>query len=115
MKPIIGLLSKVDEERTSSVKYPYGAAIARAGGLPVLLPYVANEQTIKAFVELCDGVVFTGGADIEPTRYGEEKLSVCGVTQPYRDELETKVFEYVFPFSAIKIVAVDCKVYAGKF
>lgn len=97
MKPIIGLISKIDNERTSSVKDQYGAAISRVGGVPILLPYVTDEEVIAQFVALCDGIVFTGGADIEPARYCEEKSEACGVTQPYRDELEFKVFAQVLP------------------
>ncbi|WP_299847155.1 gamma-glutamyl-gamma-aminobutyrate hydrolase family protein [uncultured Roseovarius sp.] len=47
---------------------PYAEAVRRAGGIPVLLP--PGENAIADLIERLDGFVFSGGADIDPTRYG---------------------------------------------
>ena len=91
--PIVGMLSEIDGARTASVKHQYGYAVEQAGGLPLLLPFVQEDAAIERFVQLCDGFLFTGGADIHPQRYGEEKQDVCGEVQLYRDELEFKVLK----------------------
>jgi putative glutamine amidotransferase len=88
MKPIIGVLAVIDNERLGSVQYPYVKAIEKSGGTPILLPYSDDESAMEHFVELCDGFFFTGGVDISPTRYGEEVKSTCGEIQHYRDSFE---------------------------
>jgi len=44
--------------------------------------------------DLADCIVFTGGADIDPRMYGEEKHRQCYATDPNRDSSEEEVFNY---------------------
>lgn len=88
MTPIIGLFCAVDNDATTTVLYHYAAAIEKAGGLPVVLPYTENEATIAAFLAKCDGVFFTGGADISPARYHHATHSACGRIELLRDAME---------------------------
>ena len=93
MKPIIGILSEIDMEKNSKLQNIYIKAVETSGGVPILLPYVEDSETMERFVGLCDGFLFTGGADVNPNRYGEEKKSTCEDVQYYRDELEFRVFQ----------------------
>ncbi len=93
MKPIIGILVEIDDELTAKAQIAYSNAIEKSGGVPIVLPYVNNAETIENFVRLCDGFVFSGGADVHPKRYGEQIKPTCEKVQAYRDELEFKVFE----------------------
>ena len=95
MKPIIGLLAEIDSDGTAKVKGTYSEAIEKSGGLPILLPYVKDGEVISQFTEICDGFVFTGGADISPLYYGEEPSAACGVIQHLRDKLELAAFERI--------------------
>lgn len=99
MRPIIGILAEVDDELVCKVQNPYISAIERSGGIPVLLPYVESNNTIKDFVQMCDGFLFTGGADIDPQRYGESRKDTCGAIQYKRDEFEFNVLEEVLKTS----------------
>ncbi len=92
MKPIIGLTTEVTEEKLTRLKNSYVCAIADTGGIPFPLPYTENAETIDDFVALCDGFVFTGGADIDPAYFGEEKKSTCGAVFEYRDRFELALF-----------------------
>lgn len=92
MKPIIGILAEVNDELTTAVKNTYIRAITVSGGAPVLLPYTDNDEAIDRFIDICDGFMFTGGADIDPSRYGEKQSPFCGSVRPYRDELDFKAF-----------------------
>ncbi len=91
MKPIIGILAEVDGELCARVRRAYVGAVEGAGGVPILLPYVRDGEIVKRFVGVCDGLLFTGGGDIDPRRYGEE-LRVACEPEALRDELEFKAF-----------------------
>lgn len=49
----------------------YVRAVERAGGAPVLLPPVASAAAARAAVARLDGLLVSGGADINPARYGQ--------------------------------------------
>ena len=88
MKPIIGITASTVDTEYSRILHTYVKAIEENGGVPLLLPYVEAEETLDAYLSLCDGFFFTGGADIDPRYYGEEEKPTCGSTQPLRDAYE---------------------------
>lgn len=88
MAPIIGIFPNVENGEKSSVQNTYVYAIKNSGGTALMLPYTKSSEDIERFVELCDGFLFTGGVDVEPIRYGEEKSPFCGECAPMRDEIE---------------------------
>ncbi len=63
----------------------YSRAVARAGGLPVGL---SRDAPVGAIVERIDGVVLSGGADVDPSRYGEDRSPQCGTVETERDAWE---------------------------
>ena len=63
----------------------YSRAVAVAGGLPVGL---SRDATVDAVVERVDGIVLSGGADVDPDRYGEDRSAQCGVVETERDAWE---------------------------
>ena len=91
MRPIIGGTAAIDEKKSASSFFAYSRAIEKAGGLPLLLPYIEDGDALDDFIATCDGIFLTGGMDIEPSRYGEEKHPKCGECQPNRDRLECEV------------------------
>lgn len=66
----------------------FPAAVAAAGGLPVELPYEAGRAAV---VERLDGIVITGGQDVEPTRWGGDPMCAVGQVDPTRDAYELDV------------------------
>jgi len=95
MKPIIGISSSIDDDGTVTMLCPYGSSIEKAGGIPILLPYVEDCSVLEKYVEMCDGFLFSGGFDIAPSRYGEATKETCGKLQPMRDKLEFTIFEKI--------------------
>lgn len=67
----------------------YPASIAAAGGLPVEL---TRDADVAAIIERLDGLVLSGGADVDPSRYGHEPDDNLGHTEPDRDEWELALF-----------------------
>lgn len=64
----------------------YAAAVRRAGGLPVILDY--DIQKIDHHIEELDGLLLTGGADIDPVEYGEPIHESVSLVTPERYQFE---------------------------
>ena len=66
-RPVIGITtdSHDTEDRYLST-ITYAAAVERAGGLPLPFPYAVDHSLIPQYVDLLDGICFTGGNDMDP-------------------------------------------------
>ncbi len=107
MKPLIGITAEVDEEKRTRIKHAYITAIEDTGGIPLVLPYTENEESLANLVSLCDGFVFSGGADIDPAYFGEEKKPTCGAIQEHRDRFELALLSRVI--AAKKPILAICR------
>jgi len=63
----------------------YSRAVAAAGGLPVGL---SRDAPVDCIVERIDALVLSGGADVDPARYGRARDPGCGDVEPERDAWE---------------------------
>jgi putative glutamine amidotransferase len=78
MKPVIGITASQlrsdtqDDRERVSVPRNYVDAVIAAGGVPMILP--SQEENDEFLLELVDGLLFTGGADIDPEVYGAEAI-----------------------------------------
>lgn len=54
-------------------------AITRGGGVPLPLPPLNDPEHLRRLYDLCDGVLLTGGPDVDPGRYGQRVLPDHGV------------------------------------
>lgn len=88
MKPLIGVTPDLKPESVLGVRNQYLQSVTRAGGIPVLLPISVDEADMREVFSHLDGLLITGGADIDPVLYGEEKSPACGELAPERDRLE---------------------------
>lgn len=66
----------------------YLEVLERHGLAPVLLTPAHTAASLPIILDHCQGLVLTGGEDVDPARYGEEPLPGLGVTNPARDEAE---------------------------
>lgn len=93
MRPVIGVIPLFDEEKDSVWMVPgYLSGIEEAGGLPVILPFTAKEEELEEAAGLCGGFLFTGGHDVDPSVYGEERKPSCGASCDVRDRMEKSLF-----------------------
>jgi putative glutamine amidotransferase len=88
----------LDDSVSLSARYP--RAIVAAGGAPVILPSEPDEALVAEWVRRCDGVLLTGGDDIEPRLYCDRlpprlARTVLGVDRR-RDLLELLLIQEVF-------------------
>lgn len=90
---IIGVIPLWDEERKSIWMLPgYLDGIRNAGGLPVILPLTSNQADAATLLMKCDGLLMTGGQDVDPFLYGHTATDRCGAVCRERDEMETHFF-----------------------
>lgn len=66
----------------------YVEAVRLAGGIPMLIPITNDLEVIKAQIQLVDGLIITGGYDIQPLLYNEEPHKNLGSTSSSRDFCE---------------------------
>lgn len=94
-KPIIGVMPLVDDDKESLWMLPgYMDGIQQLGGIPIMFPLTNDEDEIIELVKMCDGILFTGGHDVSPQMYNEEKSNKCGSTCVLRDMMETYVLKH---------------------
>lgn len=94
MRKIIGLIPLYDDERTSYWMLPgYMKMIEDLGGFPVMLPLTTDQKELSQVLSICDGIIFTGGQDIEPALYHTRKSDECGPCCKERDKMEAYLFE----------------------
>ena len=93
-KPLIGLTAWVRTFETSigpaplhSVSRFYIEAVEAAGGIPLIVP-VTDAEAASSVAEVLDGLIVTGGEDVEPALYGRDRHPKCQVPDPRRDALE---------------------------
>ena len=86
---LIGLTpSGIEENGAQLLHASYIQTVLQAGGCPVILPASADKAVWCKTLQAVDGVVLTGGADVNPRLYGEEVLPECGGISALRDDYE---------------------------
>lgn len=71
----------------------YSFSIAAAGGLPVGL---TRDAEVEGVLDCIDGLVLSGGDDVDPHTYGEEPRPECGPVEPERDAWELQLLAGAF-------------------
>ena len=94
MKPIIGLSPLYDEEKRGLWMRPgYLDVLYACGAIPLILPFDSDKVDVDQILSMCDGLLMTGGADINPHLYGEDPIPECDTWQDVRDVLEYKLLD----------------------
>lgn len=98
--PVIGLTTYREEaawgvwrQRADVLPAQYAGAVAAIGAVPVLLPPTETPGAAEAVVERLDGLVISGGADVEPSRYGAEPHPRTAGWRPDRDAWELALLD----------------------
>ena len=81
-----------DAEKKVWIPAGYFDSVLQAGGLPFLLPLVTDAAEIEQIAEQFDGFVFSGGGDVSPELYGEERNELCDRVYRNRDDMEFALF-----------------------
>jgi putative glutamine amidotransferase len=113
IKPVIGLTTYKQRAQTgvwdvtaAFLPAVYFEAVQRAGGIPVLLPpQPADADAVSRVLDGVDGLIVTGGADVDPARYGQDAAPETDKPHLERDAWEdallTAAIERELPFLGI--------------
>ncbi|AYM02152.1 gamma-glutamyl-gamma-aminobutyrate hydrolase family protein [Levilactobacillus yiduensis] len=82
----------INERNAAFAPRPAVEAIVKTGGLPIILPSIDPED-VADYLPLFDGVAFLGGADVDPTFFGEEPHIRLGKTYRKRDLFEIELLK----------------------
>lgn len=99
--PIIGVTTYLEQAQTgvwdveaSFLPKVYIDAVTAAGGIALLLPpQPCSPAVAAAVVARLDGLIVSGGADVEPARYGREPHPATGAPRRERDEWELALLQ----------------------
>jgi putative glutamine amidotransferase len=98
MKPVVGITTYLTrarfeswEEDTALVPADYVRAIERAGGRALLVP--PSDEAVEETLDALDGMIFSGGADLDPQLYGQEAHPETKGVVPERDRGELALLQ----------------------
>lgn len=97
MKPVIGITSYIRNDvfrNYSQVGYEYIDKIEKANGIPMILPVLQKygEEELYRLTEGVDGIIFTGGCNVESKWYGEKSLKREAKEDDLRNKFERDLF-----------------------
>lgn len=88
-KPIIAVTPLVDKQKNSLWMLPeYFNELSFSGAIPFMLPLTTDKAVLNRLLAFCDGLLITGGQDVNPYFYGEQKQDLCGEICLELDEQE---------------------------
>lgn len=95
-RPVVGISTYTENARwgvwdreATLLPRAYPDAVARAGGVPVLLPPTSGQA--GRVLDTLDGLVVSGGPDVDPARYGATPRAETGGLNPERDGWELEL------------------------
>ncbi len=93
--PLIGITGNFGEKGCELAE-GYYLSVVRAGGTPVAIPPHNDKEALVTLLETLDGIIFSGGGDINPLLLGEEPLPQLHSVCPKRDEAELFLVQEAF-------------------
>ncbi|MDR2776184.1 MAG: gamma-glutamyl-gamma-aminobutyrate hydrolase family protein [Tannerella sp.] len=94
-RPVIGISSNRKED-LSCIKEPYFQAVIMAGGAPVLLPVTTDIHALATIADTLDGLILSGGGDMDAAYFGEKPIPEAEDADPYRDEYDFLLLKLAF-------------------
>lgn len=82
--PVIGISVNIDSQ-TSRLHEAYINSVLNAGGVPVLIPATDDADVLREIVNRLDGLLLSGGSDIDGRYFGEETLEELTDVSQERD------------------------------
>ncbi|MBV9690870.1 MAG: gamma-glutamyl-gamma-aminobutyrate hydrolase family protein [Ktedonobacteraceae bacterium] len=99
IRPLIGIPCRSWQNPKNS-RFIYGSyqtyvhALEAAGGVPVLIPLLSDPSGLTSLLPRVDGLLLSGGIDIQPRLYGEDPHPMLGQVDPRLDEFELALVQW---------------------
>ncbi len=94
MKKIIGVMPLYDDRLESYWMLPgYMKMLEAENAIPLMLPLTDETEELDYFLDSCGGFLLTGGHDVSPSFYREEKKPGCGECCVIRDTMDSYVLK----------------------
>ena len=97
MKPLIGILAHppytFEKNPFNQISCNYTDSIYQAGGIPIIIPQIDDENLLKECADKIDGLLIPGGIDVNPMMYHENPLPHLGTTSTQYDKWECHMIE----------------------
>ena len=74
----------------------YSQAVTGSGGAPLLIPVAQNTTALSAIMNRLDGLILSGGVDVNPKFYGEQPVTGLGEIDEDRDRMEIELTKMVY-------------------
>ncbi len=109
-RPLIGITASIDHRspaygETYLLTRKYAEGVLQAGGVPVIVPHNLDEESLRALLDRLDGVLLSGGGDIDPALFDEAPHPATSEVEPDRDRVELTLTRWIVdeekPFLAI--------------
>lgn len=89
-RPCIGLSVNL-KDGLSCIANTYVNAVLKAGGAPVLIPITTEPDILAGILDRLDGLIMSGGGDMNPLFWGENPIPQLGDVDPRRDQYDLMV------------------------
>jgi putative glutamine amidotransferase len=99
LKPVIGITCSNDSSygrNTNLINYTYVNAVFKSGGTPVIIPIIKDERDAEAYLDILDGIIFSGGGDVSPLYFNEEPVKEVECIDFDRDASEITLFNKAY-------------------
>ncbi len=103
-QPVIGITGNFGE-RGCELAEGYYRSVLEAGGVPLVIPPHENRKAILSTLSRVDGLLLSGGVDLNPLFLGEEPSPALHSITPERDKGELLLIRLAFDFQ-LPILAV---------
>lgn len=88
-KPTVGITTAYDFEKgTSTLNGDYYEAVIQCEAVPVLIPVTEEKRVWVEYLDICDGLILSGGGDIDAAYFGQANMPYAKEISPTRDAME---------------------------
>jgi putative glutamine amidotransferase len=99
-RPVIGITASIEQRspafgETYSLTRKYAEGVLQAGGVPLIVPHNLDEDTLRAVLDRIDGVLLSGGGDVDPALFSEDAHPATREIESDRDRVELTLARWV--------------------
>ena len=96
--PVIGITANHDHTDADTLTDTYSESVRRAGGAPLIIPKMTDEESVVSAVSKCDGIILSGGGDLHPLWSGSVSMGKSGQVDSEKD-----LFDFTVICAALRL------------